>query len=82
MAMLKLHSGVKRDVAKSCKIWFRPKPRYPYCFRPKPRSIFLTTSLSFESAFCNIADVQQGNASFENMFNPRWGFVVLLGSHI
>jgi hypothetical protein len=22
MAMLKLHSGVKRDVAKSCKIWF------------------------------------------------------------
>ena len=21
MAMLKLHSGVKRDVAKSCKIW-------------------------------------------------------------
>ena len=56
--------------------------RYPYRFRPKPRSIFLTTSLSFESAFCNISDVQQGNASFEHIFNPRWGSVVLLGSHI
>ena len=56
--------------------------RYPYCFRPKPRSIFLTTSLSFESAFCNISDVQQGNASFEHICNPRWGSVVLLGSHI
>ena len=55
---------------------------YPYCFRPKPRSIFLTTSLSFESAFCNISDVQLGNASFEHIFNPRWGSVVLLGSHI
>ena len=55
---------------------------YPYCFRPKPWCIFLTKSLSFESAFCNISDVQQGNASFEHIFNPRWGSVVLLGSHI
>ena len=55
---------------------------YPYCFRPKPWCIFLTTSLSFDSAFCNIFDVQKGNASFEHIFNPRWGSVVLLGSHL
>ena len=55
---------------------------YPYCFWPKPRSIFLTTSLSSESAFCNIFDVQKGNASFEHIFNARWGSVVLLGSHL
>ena len=55
---------------------------YPYFFRPKPWCICLTTSLSFDSAFCNIFDVQKGNASFEHIFNPRWGSVVLLGSHL
>ena len=55
---------------------------YPYCFRPKPWCIFLTKSLSSESAFCNIFDVQKGNASFEHIFNQRWGSVVLLGSHL
>ena len=55
---------------------------YPYCFRPKPWCICLTTSLSFDSAFCNIFGVQKGNASFEHTFNPRWGSVVLLGSHL
>ena len=55
---------------------------YPYCFRPKPWCIFLTTSLSSESAFCNIFDVQKGNASFEHIFNQRWGSVVLLGSRL
>ena len=34
-----------------------------------------------ERAFCNILDVQKGNASFEHIWNPCWGSVVLLGSH-
>ena len=55
---------------------------YPYCFRPKPWCIFWTKSLSSESAFCNIFDVQKGNASFEHIFNQRWGSVVLLWSHL
>ena len=51
-------------------------------FRPKPWSMFLTTSLSFESAFCNILDVQKGSASLEHIFNPCWRSVVLLRSRI
>ena len=39
-------------------------------------------TLSLESALCKILDVQKGNASFEHIFNPRWGSVVLLGSHL
>ena len=51
-------------------------------FPTKTMIIFLTTSLSFDSAFCNIFGVQKGHASFEHMFNPCWGSVVLLRSHI
>ena len=42
----------------------------------------LYQALSLESALCKILDVQKGNASFEHIFNPRWGSVVLLGSHL
>ena len=42
----------------------------------------LYQTLSLESALCKILDVQKGNASFEHIFNPRWGSVVLLGSHL
>ena len=55
---------------------------YPYCFRPKPWCNLLITFLSLENAFCNILDVQKRNASFEHIFDPCWGFVVLLGSHL
>ena len=56
--------------------------RYPYCFWPKPWPIFLITSLSLERAFCNILGSQKGDSSFEHIFNPCWGSVVLLGSHL
>ena len=55
---------------------------YPYCSRPKPWYILLITSLSLERAFCNISDVQKRNASFEHIWYPCWGSVLLLGSHI
>ena len=51
-------------------------------FPAKTLIIFLNTSLSFDSAFCNIFGVQKGNASLEHILNPCWGSVVLLGSHI
>ena len=51
-------------------------------FPTKTMMYFLTNSLSSESAFCNIFGVQKGHASFEHMFNPCWGSVVLLRSHI
>ena len=51
-------------------------------FPTKTMIYVLTTSLSFESAFCNIFDVQKGNASLEHIFNPCWGSAVLLRSHI
>ena len=56
--------------------------RYPYCFWPKPWPIFLITSLSLERAFCNILGSQKGDSSFEHIFNPCWGSVVLLGRHL
>ena len=45
-------------------------------------SSHLYQTLSLESALCKIWGVQKGNASFEQIFNPRWGSVVLLGSHL
>ena len=51
-------------------------------FPTKTMMYYLTNSLSSESAFCNIFGVQKGHASFEHIFNPRWGSVVLLGSHL
>ena len=75
--------GVLLNMATELGDFKAKKPqRYPYCFRPRPWSIFLTTSLSLEKAFCNTLDVQTGNASFEHIFNPCRGSVVLSGSHL
>ena len=51
-------------------------------FPAKTMIYFLTTSLSLEKAFCSTLDVQTGNASFEHIFNPCRGSVVLSGSHL
>ena len=73
--------GNKGKMYKTVQITFH-KSVLRDCIRVRGLHLVLITSLSLERAFCNILDVQKGNASFEHIFNPCWGSVVLLGSHL